>query len=270
VVAAEHPALGAIELQRDAAGHLVGASGHGMSALWRYADGDLVQYEMLGVDTTRTAQLTRDALGRVVRAVIDGAANEFSYDAAGQLVSATTPQGIYAFGYDANGRLARETSPSGAVRYEYDPAGQLVCRVSAEEAVTRFDYDAAGYRVSEAGLDLQRRYRWDELGRLRAIDRSGRDASAQASIEVAVDALGELAAVDGAPILWDTAHPLQPLTWHGDGAVIGEGSPWAHASAGAVQWLAPDWQGTIGDAPRDPCSLIFQTAVGILTLIIAL
>jgi RHS repeat-associated protein len=62
----------------------------------------------------------------------------------------------------------------------------------------------------------------------------------------------ELAAVDGTPMLWDTEHPLQPLTWNGSGAVIGEGSPWALASGGAVQWLAPDWQGTIGDAPRDP------------------
>jgi RHS repeat-associated protein len=40
--------------------------------------------------------------------------------------------------------------------------------------------------------------------------------------------------------------------WNDKDAVIGEGSPWALASGDAVQWLAPDWQGTIGDAPRDP------------------
>ena len=34
--------------------------------------------------------------------------------------------------------------------------------------------------------------------------------------------------------------------------MIGEGAPWALANGGAAQWLAPDWQGTIGDAPRDP------------------
>jgi RHS repeat-associated protein len=159
---------------------------------------------------------------------------------------------VYSFGYDANGRLARETSPAGAVHYEHDPAGQLVRRASAEDAITRFEYDAAGYRVSETGPDLERRYRWDELGRLSEIDRTGRDAGHSGSIHVAVDALGELAAVDRTRMLWDSAHPLQPLTWNGKGAVIGEGSPWALASAGAVQWLAPDWQGTIGDKPRDP------------------
>jgi hypothetical protein len=52
-----------------------------------------------------------------------------------------------------------------------------------------------------------------------------------------------------APLVWDTAHPLQPLTWIGGDAVVGEGAPWALAGGGAAQWLAPDWQGTIGDLP---------------------
>jgi RHS repeat-associated protein len=37
----------------------------------------------------------------------------------------------------------------------------------------------------------------------------------------------------------------------GDRAVIGHGAPWATAAGGEAEWLAPDWQGTIG-APRDP------------------
>ncbi|MEA2245035.1 MAG: hypothetical protein QOD24_4591, partial [Solirubrobacteraceae bacterium] len=36
-----------------------------------------------------------------------------------------------------------------------------------------------------------------------------------------------------------------------DRAVIGHGAPWATASGGEAEWLAPDWQGTIG-GPRDP------------------
>jgi RHS repeat-associated protein len=106
--------------------------------------------------------------------------------------------------------------------------------------------------VREVGADLERRYRWDDLGRLSEVERAGPNGDDSRPIKVAVDALGELAAVDDTPTLWDTAHPLQPLTWNGNGAVIGEGTPWALASAGAVQWLAPDWQGTIGDATRDP------------------
>jgi RHS repeat-associated protein len=252
VVAAEHPALGSIELRRDAAGRLVGASAGGMQASWRYADGDLVAYEMHAGGTSRTARLTRDAVGRVVQATFDGAVNEFAYDAAGQLLSATGPRGAFSFGYDANGRLARETSPSGTVEYEHDRAGELVRRATGADTITRFEYDPAGYRVRETGPDLERRYRWDALGRLREIERAGRNGAMSRSIDVAVDALGELAAIDGTSTLWDTAHPLQPLTWTGSDAVIGEGAPWALASAGSAHWLAPDWQGTIGDAPRDP------------------
>jgi YD repeat-containing protein len=63
--------------------------------------------------TLRTAQLTRDPIGRVVRATIEGAAHAFRYDAAGQLVGADTQLGSYEFAYDANGRLARESSPVG-------------------------------------------------------------------------------------------------------------------------------------------------------------
>jgi YD repeat-containing protein len=57
-----------------------------MRALWRYDNGDLVQYEMRAGGRLRTAQLMRDPIGRVVRATIDGAAHAFAYDAAGQRV----------------------------------------------------------------------------------------------------------------------------------------------------------------------------------------
>jgi len=250
VIAAQHPALGAIDLERDAAGRLIGASANGMRALWRYEGGDLASYEMHAGGELRAAQLTRDPIGRIVEATIDGQPHEFAYDAAGQLVSAATPAGIASFSYDANGRLAREVSPSGAVDYAYDAAGQLVSRAGA--AVTRYEYDGAGRRVRESSPELDRRYDWDDLGRLTAVSHSGPGGEDERTISVVVDALGELAALDGTPMLWDTAHPLSPLAWNGHSAVVGEASPWALASEGGAQWLAPDWQGTIGDAARDP------------------
>ena len=252
VIAAQHPALGAIALERDAAGRLIGASADGMRALWHYEGGDLARYEMHAGGKLRTARLTRDPIGRLVEATIDGQPHEFAYDAAGQLVSAATPAGIGSFSYDANGRLAREVSPSGAVDYAYDAAGQLVSRAGADAAITRYEYDAAGRRVRESGPDLDRSYDWDDLGRLTEVGHSGPGAEDQRTISVVVDALGELAALDGTPMLWDTAHPLSPLAWNGQDAVVGETSPWALASGGAAHWLTPDWQGTIGDAPRDP------------------
>ena len=59
-----------------------------------------------------------------------------------------------------------------------------------------------------------------------------------------VDALGELAAVDDAELLWDTADPFSPPAWIDGRAVIGQ---WATVgSDGDVEWLDGDWQG-----PRD-------------------
>jgi RHS repeat-associated protein len=250
VVGLRHPGVGAIELQRDAAGRLVGASADGMRALWRYEDGDLERYEMRAGGRLRTAQLARDPIGRVVQATIDGAAHTLCYDRAGQLVGADTPLGSYEFVYDANGRLAHERSPAGILEYEYDAAGQLAVRTAGDGAVTSFEYDGAGRRVRECGVGLERRYRWDELGRLTAVAAGGDDNDVHA-IDVVVDALGELASVNGRPLLWDSAHPLQPLTWNGEASVLGENGPWALAGRDSARWLAPDWQGTIGETPRD-------------------
>jgi RHS repeat-associated protein len=251
VVGLRHPAVGAVELQRDVAGRLVGASAQGMRALWRYDNGDLARYEMRAGGRLRTAELTRDPIGRVVQATIDGAANAFRYDAAGQLVGADTPLGAYEFAYDANGRLARESSPAGVSEYEYDAAGQLAARTGGGGLVTSFEYDGGGRRVRESGAGVEQRYRWDELGRLSEVAARDDDGDARV-IDVVVDALGELAAVDGTPLLWDAAHPLQPLAWNGEAAVLGEDGPWALAGTDAARWLAPDWQGTLGEAPRDP------------------
>ncbi|HEX8157810.1 MAG TPA: DUF6531 domain-containing protein [Solirubrobacteraceae bacterium] len=249
-----HPALGAIAYERDAAGRLVAATADGMRARWRYDDGDLVEYEIDAAGTRRTAQLTRDPVGRVVAATVDGELERFSYDLAGQLLSAETPAGLFSFSYDANGRLACETSSEGAVEYEYDSAGQLIVRRGGRAAatLTKYDYDGAGRRIRETSADRGRAWRWDELGRLSGIDSRDPHAGVEHTTSVSVDALGELAQVDDRPLLWDTADAFSPLTWMDDCAVIGHGSPWATAAGGAARWLAPDWQGTIGDSARDP------------------
>jgi RHS repeat-associated protein len=260
VVAAQHPALGTVELERDDAGRLVGARGDGMHATWRYEGGDLAEYELRAGDRQRRTTLRlRDGAGRVAVATIDGEKHGFAYDAAGQLVATNGPEGHRTFHYDACGRLVRELTPAGDVAYAYDVAGQLVARTGPGGEVTRYEYDGGGRRVLEVDAGgLQRRYRWDELGRLSEIERGGE----QDPLRVAVDALGELAAVDGTALMWDTAHPLAPLTWSGADAVIGEGAPWALAGDGAARWLAPDWQGTIGDERRDPWGAAPSRGVG--------
>lgn len=254
LAAKHHPALGAIAFQRDAAGRLVAATADGMRARWRYRDGDLVEYEFDAAGTHRSAHLTRDPIGRVVAATVDADVEYFSYDLAGQLLSADTPGGLFAFSYDANGRLRCETSRAGTIEYDYDAAGQLVARRRGASS-TEYEYDGAGRRVREADADVSRSWRWDDLGRLARIDSCGPEAG-ERTTNVTVDALGELADVNGTPLLWDSADAFSPLTWIDGQAVIGNGAPWALASAGGAQWLAPDWQGTIGDAARDPLGAV--------------
>ncbi|HEV7805726.1 MAG TPA: HYD1 signature containing ADP-ribosyltransferase family protein [Solirubrobacteraceae bacterium] len=253
LVGKHHPGLGSIELERDAAGRLVGATADGMRKRWRYERGDLAEYRCEAAGKTRTAQLTRDGVGRVVEAIVDEDRQRYSYDPAGQLLSAETPRGALSFSYDANGRLERETSPVATLDYEYDVAGQLLARRDgADAAVTEYEYDGAGRRVREVEADFSRTWRWDELGRLAQVDTSAHGDDSPRSTQVAVDALGELAQVDGTDLMWDTANAFAPLTWMGRQAVVGDGSPWALAGDGAAKWLAPDWQGTVGEADRDP------------------
>ncbi|MEA2188567.1 MAG: hypothetical protein QOK16_3578 [Solirubrobacteraceae bacterium] len=246
-----HPTLGAIAFERDAAGRLVAATAEGLRARWRYDDGDLVEYEFEAGGRRRAAQLTRDPVGRVVAATIDGDPERFSYDLAGQMLSAETPSGLFSFSYDANGRLACETSRAGTATYEYDAAGQLLARRGAS-AITKYEYDSAGRRIRETDDDFSRTWRWDELGRLARIESSGPGTDGERTTIVTVDALGELAEVDGTPLLWDTADAYSPLAWMDERAVIGHGAPWALVGDSTAEWLAPDWQGTIGDSARDP------------------
>jgi RHS repeat-associated protein len=70
--------------------------------------------------------------------------------------------------------------------------------------------------------------------------------------------MGELAEVDGTPVLWDTADPMAPLAWLGQNAVVGDGRPLAVIDAsthagGRDPWLASDWQDTVaGEGDDDP------------------
>ncbi len=247
LVGKRHTGLGALELERDPAGRLVGARGDGMRARWRYEHGELTGHEIEVGGRRRTTSLERDPIGRVVAAITDDAARRFTYDAVGQLVAAETPAGLFTFTYDEGGRLRREASAGGIIEYEHDSAGQLVRRSASGGPHTRYEYDGAGRRVREEGSGHEREYAFDELGGLSAI------TVGDTTTPVAVDALGELAQVGATALLWDSADPLAPLAWIGERAVIGDATPLALAGDAGHEWLAPDWQGTIdGAAPRDP------------------
>lgn len=201
-----------------------------MRADWRFDDGDLVEHAFDAGTVHRTALLERDGVGRVVAATVDGDRRAYAYAPAGELLAATSAAGAFSFAYDACGRLVHETSPAGTVDYEHDGAAQLTRRRDADGGVREYDYDEAGRRVSERGSDLSRCWEWDELGRLRAIRSRPAGSSEEDTTRVVVDAHGELADVDGEPVLWDSADPLAPLAWLDGQAVIGADAPWAVAA----------------------------------------
>jgi hypothetical protein len=59
-----------------------------------------------------------------------------------------------------------------------------------------------------------------------AVDDEGQDARA---IDAVVNAPGELASVEGTPLLWDSAHPLCRWPGTGEASILGEDGPWALA-----------------------------------------
>ena len=63
-------------------------------------------------------------------------------------------------------------------------------------------------------------------------------------VRLRADALGDLAEVDGAPLLWDPVAAVPQLRRFGDVSVVGADRPWAVVRPGGTDWLAPDWQGT--------------------------
>ena len=235
-----HPVVGAVEFERDPAGRLIGACGDGLHATWAYENGDLTAYEQRTATTTSSARLERDPLGRVVRVIADGAERRFAYDAAGQLVRADN----VSFEYDAAGRIVRERGPSDDVRNEYDAAGQLVRRESSLTGATTYDYDGAGRRIRQRAGDELRVLRWDVRGRLSAIETRAH------TTRLDIDALGELAALDETPLLWDTADPFSPLVRIGERAAVGPRAPWASVGCDEAEWHPRDWQGTEG-GPHD-------------------
>lgn len=239
-----HSIAGTMTFERDAAGRALALDARGLSARWEHGGGGVVGYELSANGVTRKTRIDRDESGRVRGTTSDGAETRFSYDAAGQLTEAVTPDGRLSFSYDANGRLVGESSPRGEVEYTYDDAGQLI-QVGRDGDVTRFEYDGAGRRVREQGAGRARTYIWDRLGRLEAV--RTQDGDVDRATRVVVDALGELAEVDGETLWWDTPRPDSPLLSIGSKSLVSNGPAWASVEDGQVDWLASDWTGNVGE-----------------------
>ena len=259
VAAVQVPDLGRAVIDRDAIGRIVSVSAPGLHASWTWQGGAVVALEVSRDGVRQRTEIERDTSGRVLAEVSDGVRTAYAYDPAGQLVEARCSDGSTTdYGYDAAGRLVRETVDGEPVSYAYDAAGQLLTRRGAG-GQTDFGYDAAGRRIREVGPSGERRFGWDPRGFLASITNISHagDRVAARTQRLRVDALGELAEVDGEPVLWDSAAAVPTVARVGAVSLAGFGPLTAvlsgEASDAASRWLTPDPRpGSGGGDPWDP------------------
>ena len=225
-------------------------SGRAVRQEWEHADGFVTGHIVRHGGVVSHTAVGRDETGRVAWTSRDGARTAYTYDGANQLTAVTGDGGTTAYTWDRAGRLATETTAGGVTRhYTYDAAGQLT-RVDAgrgagedtggEGLSAWFSYDAAGRRVREEHADgTIRTYGWGPLARLETVTIDS--ALERARTSLFIDALGELAALDGRPLDWDSAAPVPaPLSAAGAGALS---VPGFTATTGGG-WQAPGWRTT--------------------------
>ena len=261
VCALSHTGLGRSTIDRDAVGRIVSVNGPGMHATWTWADGAVVEHRMVQDGVETLTRVERDVDGRVLAEVVNGSRTDYHYDAAGQLVRLCSAAGVTDLTHDANGRLVLESGPTGVTRYSYDEAGQLTS-MRGPRGVTDFGYDAGGRRVREQGPEGERRFAWDPRGFLARVTSVAhvQDRVRSASDELVVDALGELAAVNGTSLLWDSASAVPSLAQVGSRSVVQFAGATGMAGDDRPEWMAPSWRER--GAGSDPWAAPTSVATG--------
>jgi RHS repeat-associated protein len=156
--------------------------------------------------------------------------------------------------YDAGGRLMRETTPAGSRTYEYDVAGQLLAVTDPDGSRTEYVHDGLGRRTRLIGPGGSwTEYAWGPTGYLNGTTDRTPEGMELSRHELWVDALGELAAVDGAELWWDTASPVPTLTGIGGGQVLS--LPGGVTGIGDA-WTAPGWRAARPTDHTDPWAVL--------------
>ncbi|QNE43542.1 type IV secretion protein Rhs [Frigoribacterium sp. NBH87] len=240
-------------LSHDASGRLVGSVAGDVAQTWRYDDGELVEHVTTRLDGVRSTLVERDDDGRIRRVEgVDGAVeHEYEYDAACQLRSVRASGGaLTTWEYDAAGRVVSESADGAVSRSTYDAAGQLVSRELPDGRRLDYVHDGLGRRVREIADDGSYvEYAWSDLGSLASVVDRDPDGAVVRRTDLWVDALGELAAIDGVETWWDTASAVPALVSVGGASVF-------TLPGGATQvgddWLGPAWRGVRATDAGDP------------------
>ncbi|NII40584.1 RHS repeat-associated protein [Curtobacterium flaccumfaciens] len=274
------PRHGRAEFDRDASGRCTAARVDGQVRTRVFTDGFLTEH----TDDSGTTRIERDVHGRIARIsqqdAVDAPARvtTVEYDRAGQLVAMVTDGGGTTWEYDAGGRLVAERTAGGTTLHEYDVAGQLLVTVHPDGSRTEYLHDALGRRVAVTAPDGSRtEYSWGSIGRLAGVewhdapDAAGHPASAH---RLWVDALGELAEVDGVSVWWDTAAAVPSLVAVGGapvsalaGGVTGVGGAWTTGTWRDVRTTdsADPWSVAVAMPDGGPGATGLPDGIGVTT-----
>jgi len=223
-----HPSLGEIHLDYDAAGRVIEARAGDQVQTWKYHHGYVILHTVTDSSGVSVTRISRDLDGRIHQ--IDGPDGEtvYSYDDACQLVETYGPTGGRAWTYDAGGRLIHEFTADGPRTLDYDAAGQLVTVTEPDGSTTEYAYDGQGRRIRATTAENTVHYTWDARGWLAKITNDDETTN------LSVNALGELAEVNGTTIQWDLA-AATPTT-------IGVGDTPVFTGPGGLTGIGQQWQ----------------------------
>lgn len=240
VSAVVHPSFGRVEFGYDESGRLTSCVGAELSQSWVYRDGFVSEYRNGDVVTC----VERGAYGFVTAVDCGQQRVLYSYDDAGQLVRAVSSSGeTRSWQYDAAGRVTTAEVGGVSRQLSYDVAGQLVESRSGQN-ISWYRYDLLGRRVEQRDSDgALVSLAWSERGWLSAA--SVRCAAGiERELDVRVDALGCLAAVNGVELDWDIAGGLPQLSSVGGDAVLSLLGGALLTSAGV---LGSGWRADVSD-----------------------
>ncbi|WP_146067416.1 DUF6531 domain-containing protein [Arthrobacter sp. SX1312] len=268
-----NPHLGDAVFTHDATGRLTQVTAEDLIQAWTYRDGSLTEHTRThSTDAAGGTDLTLigwDEDGRITALTRAGMTTRYGYDTAGQLISAATttqiggPEGPASqseWEYDAGGRLVREVTATGSRVFEYDAAGELQAVTGPEGSRTEFVHDGLGRRTRQIGADGSwTEYAWGPTGHLNSTCERTPDGEVTSRHELWVDALGELAGIDGTQLWWDTANPIPTLTGITSGAAGGGGQvlslPGGVTGIGDA-WIASGWRAARPTDQTDPWAVL--------------
>lgn len=247
IVGINHGTFGNVTYAYDAAGRLRQARAGELLQSWEYDNGYPVTHTETSAAGATVTRIVRDDQGRITEIVGPNGSARYSYDQACQLTVAITDRGVTTWTYDRAGRVALQTSPGGEYTYFHDRAGQLLLIKGPAGVVTTYEYDGRGQRIRTRAAERTTKYSWDPRGWLAHITEQYVDR--QHTIDLSVNALGELSKVNDMRLQWDAAAGVPTLVRAGKTDVYQ--AP-AGLTALGTDWSTTGWRGARSTDHQDP------------------